>query len=83
MSGQINNRILQERETDLLRFELKKDGNWYILNAWGRSSKRGVWKQVWYNRAYSSYLLSLNEYNDTGAALTDWKNQINVTQMSA
>lgn len=78
-----NDRVLQERETDLLKFELKKDGAWYVLNAWGRHSKRGKWMPVWNDRTYISYLKSLNDYNDTGAALTDWKNQLNVQRMAA
>lgn len=75
--------MLQERETDLLRFTLSKDGHWYVVNAYGRSSKRGQWRQVWHNRCHISYLKALNEYNDTGAALYDWKNQLSVSMMAA
>lgn len=78
-----HNKAIQQRETDLLKFELTKAGPWYILNAWGRSSKRAGWVKVWNDRSFISYLKALNEYNDTGAALTDWKNQMNVTLMAA
>lgn len=75
--------MLQSRETDLLKFTLDKRGYWYHVNAWGRSSKRGAWRQVWIEHCHRSYLAALNEYNDTGAAMFDWKNQINVTMMAA
>lgn len=66
-------RIVQERETDLLKFTLEKKGHWYYNNAWGRTSKRGTWRQVWNNRIHLSYLAALNEFNDTGAAMADFK----------
>lgn len=67
---------IQERETDLLKFTLTKRGPWYYINAWGRTSIRAEWKQVWFNRVHISYLHALNEFNDTGAALADWKSKL-------
>lgn len=68
--------VLHERETDLLRFTLKRSGYWYHVNAWGRTSKHAPWRQVWRDRVYISYLAALNEFNDTGAALADWKSML-------
>lgn len=65
--------ILNERETDLLKFTLERKGYWYYNNAWGRTSIRAPWRQVWISRCHISYLAALNEFNDTGAALADWK----------
>lgn len=67
---------INERETDLLKFTLNKCGPWYYVNAWGRTSVNATWRQVWHNRVYISYMMALNEFNDTGAALADWKNQL-------
>lgn len=67
------NYTVHERETDLLKFELKREGPWYYNSAWGRTSIRAPWRQVWINRCHISYLAALNEFNDTGAALADWK----------
>lgn len=78
-----NDRILQVRETNHLKLQLHKDGAYYHVNAWGRSSRRAAWRQIWHSRVYLSYLRALNEYNDTGQALYDWKNQINVSGMVA
>lgn len=75
--------MLQERSTELLKVTLEKRGYFYHINAWGRTSIRGVWTQVWRERTHLSYLMALNEYNDTGALLYDWKNQLNITQMAA
>lgn len=65
--------VVQERETDLLKFEMVREGPWYFNNAWGKTSKHAAWRQVWNNRCHISYLAALNEFNDTGAALADWK----------
>lgn len=65
--------VVHERETDLLKFEMVRKGPWYHINAWGKTSKGGTWRQVWNNRCHISYLAALNEFNDTGAALADWK----------
>lgn len=65
--------VLHERETDLLRFEMTRVYPWYHNNAWGRTSKRAKWRQVWNSRVHISYLAALNEFNDTGAAMADWK----------
>lgn len=70
---QVQVTTLNERETDLLKFTLEKKGHWYYVNAWGRTSIRASWRQVWNNRVHISYLHALNEFNDTGAALADWK----------
>lgn len=67
---------LHERETDLLKFTLERKDNWYYVNAWGRTSKRGEWRQVWNNRVFVSYLKALSEFNDTGAAMADWKTKL-------
>lgn len=68
--------MTQERETDngLMKFTLEKKGHWYHVNAWGRSSKRGGWRQVWIERVHRSYLAALNEFNDTGSAVEAYKN---------
>lgn len=71
-----NTAVLNARETDLLKFELKKVGYYYHVNAWGRTSIRSPWRQVWHDRVHLSYLKALGEFNDTGAALADWKNQL-------
>lgn len=69
--------ILHARETDLLKFSLvRHQDGWYHVNAWGRTSINAPWRQVWHNRCYVSYMAALNEFNDTGAALADWKNQL-------
>ena len=68
--------MLHERETELLKFTLQRQGNWYHVNAWGRTSKRANWRQVWHERCYISYLAALNMFNDTGAAMYDWKNTL-------
>lgn len=73
---QASDTALHERETDLLKFSLEKRGHWYHVNAWGRTSIRAPWRQVWHDRCHTSYLAALNEFNDTGAALADWKNQL-------
>lgn len=66
--------MLHERETDLLRLTLTRVGHWYRIDAWGRTSVRGKWNPVWIGRVYISYLMALNEYNDTGAAMETFKN---------
>lgn len=65
--------MLHERETDLMKFSLERRDGWYVINAWGRTSKHAPWRAVWINRCHISYLAALNEFNDTGAALADWK----------
>lgn len=67
------NYVVHERETDLLKFEMVRKGPLYHVNAWGRTSVRGAWRPVWIDRCHISYLAALNEFNDTGAALADWK----------
>lgn len=67
------NYVVHERETDLLKFSMHREGPWYYNNSWGRTSIRAPWRQVWHNRVHISYLAALNEFNDTGAALADWK----------
>lgn len=71
--------MINERETELLRFTLERRGHWYYNNAWGRSSKGAKWRQVWNNRVHISYLHALNEFNDTGAALADFKSLLELT----
>lgn len=68
--------VLNARETDLLRFTLERKGYWFHVNAWGRTSTRADWRQVWRDRVHISYLAALNEFNDTGAALADWKSML-------
>lgn len=77
--------MLSERlsKTELLKFTLERRGHWYVVNAWGRGSKRGAWAKVWCDRAHVSYLAAWNEYQDTGAALQDWKNQMSVANLAA
>lgn len=71
--------MLHERETDLLRFTMDKRGPFYHINGYGRSSKRAPWKHVWIEHVHISYLKALNEFNDTGALLFAFTNQLNVT----
>lgn len=75
--------MLNERETELLKVTLDKRGHYYYINAWGRSSRRGMWQPVWINRVHLSYLRALNEFNDTGALLLDFKNQLSISNMAA
>lgn len=76
---------MQERiaDSELLKFTLEKRGPFYHVNAWGRTSRRGGWQTVWIEHVFISYLAALNHFNDTGAALYAWKNQMNVTMMAA
>lgn len=67
---------VQQWESDLLRITLTKEGSWFYVNAWGRTSNRADWRQFWHNRCSVSYMKTFLMYSDVRAAKADWESQM-------